>query len=97
MGKRKIFNKDGSFTNPNRHRVRFYSKIFKQYYSVWIYRKPGLGSYIKCKKSMLMMMDVMARQRKYGGKPKPFVVPILDPFGYEWEVTIPEKMADSIN
>lgn len=108
MGK-KVFNKDGSFTNPNRHRVRFYSKIFKKYYSVWIYRstslKPpfgiegcvNLGSYIKCKKPMLMMMDTLEHKRRYGGKLKPLIVPKFDPTDYEWEVMIPEKMADSIN
>ena len=91
MGK-KVFNKDGSFTNPNRHRVRFYSKIFKKYYSVWIYKKSGLGSYITTKKPMLMMSDALMKQRMYGGKRKPLIIPKFDPSDYQWDVIIPKDL-----
>jgi hypothetical protein len=86
----KIFNKDGSFKNPNRHRVRFYSKIFKQYYSVWICGTPGTLSHsIRCK-SDIMLTDVLTHARIYGPRPKPIPQEILNQLKDEnylsWEV-----------
>ena len=83
----KIFNKDGTFKNQNRHRVRFYSKIFKKYYSVWIYHNEGSGSIITTKNSDLMLSDTLIHKRMYGGKMNAVVVPEL--IEYTWEVIIP--------
>lgn len=85
------------FKNPNRHRVRFYSKELRKYYSIWFYPSNGvkaypwqrhiLGGYLVTKGD-IMLKDALIRHRKYGGKPKEFKpIPMVEG-EYEWEVNM---------
>ena len=83
----RIFDKKThKFINPKRTRVRFYSKLFKKYYTVWISKglimTKGLGAHI-------ILCEVLNKGRFEKSKEiEPVESYLTD---YQWEVIIEKR------
>ena len=83
----RIFDKKThKFINPNRTRVRFYSKLYKRYYTVWINKglimTNGRGAAILMCETLYKETQRMARVRKKTGS---LVQPVTE-WNFNWEI-----------
>lgn len=72
--------KTHKFINPNRIRVRFYSKLFRKYYTVWIRN----GLILTKKGGGIMMTEVLYKQRFKKKKEITSIQPLESNF--EWKI-----------